>query len=50
METLNAAEILAALGHESRLSIFRLPVEAGPEGINASAIRSGRDERPRIAR
>jgi DNA-binding transcriptional ArsR family regulator len=38
METLNAAELLAALGHESRLSIFRLLVEAGPEGIFASAI------------
>lgn len=38
METLNAAEILNALGHESRLAIFRLLVEAGPEGINASAI------------
>lgn len=38
METLNAAEILAALGHESRLAIFRLLVEAGPDGINASAI------------
>ena len=38
MKTLNAAELLAALGHESRLSIFRLLVEAGPEGINASAI------------
>lgn len=38
METLNAAEILAALGHESRLAIFRLLVEAGPEGMNASAI------------
>lgn len=38
METLNAAELLAALGHESRLAIFRLLVEAGPEGINASAI------------
>lgn len=38
METLNAAEILAALGQESRLGIFRLLVEAGPEGINASAI------------
>ena len=38
METLNAAELLAALGHETRLSIFRLLVEAGPEGINASAI------------
>lgn len=38
MEIINAAEILAALGHESRLSIFRLLVKAGPEGINASAI------------
>lgn len=38
MEILNAAGILAALGHESRLAIFRLLVEAGPEGINASAI------------
>lgn len=38
METLDAAELLAALGHESRLSIFRLLVEAGPDGINASAI------------
>ena len=38
METLNAAELLAALGHESRLAIFRLLVEAGPVGINASAI------------
>lgn len=38
METLNAAEILAALGHESRLAIFRLLVEAGPRGVNASAI------------
>jgi len=38
MDTLNAAEILSALGHESRLSIFRLLVEAGPAGINAGAI------------
>lgn len=38
MEALNAAEILAALGHESRLAIFRLLVEAGPEGVFASAI------------
>ncbi len=38
METLNAAELLAALGHESRLAIFRLLVQAGPAGINASAI------------
>ena len=38
METLNAADLLAALGHESRLSIYRLLVEAGPEGVNASSI------------
>lgn len=38
MKTLNAAEILAALGHETRLAIFRLLVEAGPAGINAGAI------------
>jgi DNA-binding transcriptional ArsR family regulator len=33
METLAAAEILAALGHESRLAIFRLLVQAGPSGM-----------------
>lgn len=38
MEILNAAELLAALGHESRLGIFRLLVVAGPQGMNASAI------------
>jgi ArsR family transcriptional regulator len=38
METLNASELLAALGHESRLSIYRLLVEAGPEGVNAGSI------------
>lgn len=38
METLAAADLLAALGHESRLAIFRLLVEAGPEGLNVSAI------------
>lgn len=38
METTNAAELLAALGHESRLAIFRLLVEAGPEGMIVSTI------------
>lgn len=38
METLSAAERLAALGHESRLAIFRLLVEAGPGGVIAGAI------------
>lgn len=33
METFNAAELLAALGHEARLAIFRLLVEAGDEGL-----------------
>ncbi len=38
METLNAAELLSALGHESRLAVFRLLVEAGADGLNASTI------------
>jgi len=38
METLHAAEILAALGHESRLAVFRMLVEAGPEGMNPGPI------------
>lgn len=38
METLAAADLLVALGHESRLAIFRLLVEAGNTGMNASAI------------
>jgi len=38
METIQAAECLAALGHQSRLEIFRLLVQAGPDGINASLI------------
>lgn len=38
METLTAAELLAALGHESRLAVFRMLVEAGPAGVVASAI------------
>lgn len=38
METLSAAESLAALGHETRLAIFRALVQIGPEGLNAGAI------------
>jgi len=38
MEIKNATESLAALGHETRLAIFRLLVQAGPEGINAGLI------------
>lgn len=38
MDTLIAAEVLAALGHESRLTIFRLLVETGPEGMTVGPI------------
>ena len=38
METNNAAHLMDALGHESRLMIFRLLVKAGLEGMNAGAI------------
>mgnify|MGYP003435339534 CR=1 FL=1 len=38
MEMLAAAERLAALGHEYRLAIFRLLVQAGAAGLNAGAI------------
>ena len=38
METLSVAESLAALGHETRLAIFRALVQAGPEGLKAGAV------------
>lgn len=38
METIIAVDKLAALGHETRLAIFRLLVQAGPDGVNAGAI------------
>lgn len=38
MENLNASEVLAALGHETRLSIFRLLVQAGASGLTPSVI------------
>jgi DNA-binding transcriptional ArsR family regulator len=41
MEVLESAELLSALGHESRLAIFRMLVEAGPEGMVVSAIGEG---------
>ncbi|MBE0624985.1 MAG: helix-turn-helix transcriptional regulator [Burkholderiales bacterium] len=33
-----ASKALAALGHETRLAIFRLLVQAGPQGVNAGLI------------
>ena len=38
METKRAVASLTALAQETRLSIFRLLVEAGPEGVPAGAI------------
>jgi ArsR family transcriptional regulator, arsenate/arsenite/antimonite-responsive transcriptional repressor len=38
MEIASASNALAALGHQTRLSIFRLLVQAGPQGVNAGLI------------
>jgi ArsR family transcriptional regulator len=38
MEITHAAGLLAALGHGSRLGVYRLLVEAGPAGMSAGAI------------
>ena len=38
MELTNAVTALAALAQETRLSIFRLLVEAGPEGVSVGSI------------
>ena len=38
METTQALQSLSALAQESRLSIFRLLVQAGPEGMPAGSI------------
>jgi ArsR family transcriptional regulator, arsenate/arsenite/antimonite-responsive transcriptional repressor len=38
MELNTAADSLAALGHDTRLAIYRLLVQAGSEGLNAGVI------------
>ena len=38
METVRAVALLDALAQEARLTVFRLLVEAGPEGLAAGAI------------
>jgi ArsR family transcriptional regulator len=38
MEITTASERLAALGHETRLAIFRLLVQAGVDGVSAGLI------------
>ena len=38
METINAVTALAALAQENRLEVFRLLVQAGPEGMAAGEV------------
>ncbi|MCQ4165496.1 ArsR/SmtB family transcription factor [Tahibacter harae] len=38
MESKSAVQALAALAQDSRLAVYRLLVEAGPEGLPATAI------------
>jgi ArsR family transcriptional regulator len=46
METLDAVEALSALSQESRLQVYRLLVEAGPEGMQAGQIAAALDLPP----
>lgn len=46
METLDAVEALSALSQESRLQVYRLLVEAGPEGLPAGRIATALDLAP----
>ncbi|MGC7403199.1 ArsR/SmtB family transcription factor [Pandoraea pneumonica] len=43
METNNALEALSALAHPIRLSVFRLLVQAGPDGLPAGRIAESLD-------
>jgi ArsR family transcriptional regulator, arsenate/arsenite/antimonite-responsive transcriptional repressor len=38
METRSAVAALSALAHDSRLSVFRLLMQAGPDGLAAGAL------------
>ena len=46
MEITQIVDALAALAHDSRLKVFRLLVEAGPEGLAAGAIAEKLDLPP----
>lgn len=46
METTNVIAALAALAQESRLAVFRLLVQVGPEGLAASRIAERLDIAP----
>ena len=45
MEINEAVEALAALAHDTRLSVFRLLVKAGPDGLSAGEIAERLDAR-----
>ena len=45
MEISTAVTALEALAHETRLSVFRLLVQAGPSGLTAGAIAEKLDAR-----
>lgn len=45
MEVNDALESLSALSHETRLWVFRLLVQAGPEGLSAGEIADGLSSR-----
>jgi len=46
METRNAVAALAALAQDNRLDVFRLLVQAGPEGMPAGAVSTALDLAP----
>ena len=46
MEKSNAVAALAALAQDSRLDVFRLLVQAGPEGMAAGAVAAALDLAP----
>jgi DNA-binding transcriptional ArsR family regulator len=46
MEKIDAVAALAALAQDNRLDVFRLLVQAGPEGLNAGAVATTLDLPP----
>src|SRR5215510_7196275 len=46
METIDAVAALAALAQDNRLDVFRLLVQAGPDGLSAGAIADALDLAP----
>jgi ArsR family transcriptional regulator len=46
MEKIDAVTALAALAQDNRLDVFRLLVEAGPEGMPAGAVATALDLAP----